>query len=180
MKKPSPILRPKQATHSIPRNAPVSTIPWWQNGLRFAGRLAKPVGFSLIEVTIALGVVSFAVTAILALLPAGLTHLRSSMDQTVEALIVKNIATRSLMADYSNLTGNELFFTERGQPTDNEAEARFVVTVEQSDPIFPGSAKAASWSQVATKLKISVVLLRAPGVRETPSVHQLLIANSGK
>ena len=48
----------------------------------------KRSGFSLVEVTIALGVVTFAAVSILGLLPTGLVVMRDAMNQTVESLLL--------------------------------------------------------------------------------------------
>jgi len=51
----------------------------------------KPIAFSLIEVTLAIGIVSFAVLAILGTLAAGLRSSRESSEDTVLALATQEV-----------------------------------------------------------------------------------------
>src|ERR1700722_5171885 len=48
-------------------------------------------GFSLVEITVALGIVSFALVAILALLPVGLGSARDSHEEAFAAQVLKSI-----------------------------------------------------------------------------------------
>ena len=63
--------------------------------------------FSLIEVVIALGVVSFAIIAILGLVPTGLTTSHSSQDETRAAQIAQ-----SILATFSGQQFNSVTFLE--------------------------------------------------------------------
>ena len=58
----------------------------------------RPFGFSLVEVVVALGVVSFAIIAILGLVPTGLQTSHSSQDETRAAQIAQAILA-SLVAE---------------------------------------------------------------------------------
>jgi uncharacterized protein (TIGR02598 family) len=60
-------------------DSPVLITPKW------------PCGFSLIEVTLSLAIVSFALFPMVALLPVGLQTVHDSMDQTVSASIAQQI-----------------------------------------------------------------------------------------
>lgn len=61
-------------------------------------------GFSLIEVTMALGIVAFGVLAIFSLLPTGLTLARESSDETVAVNVLS-----ALTADIANSSGRTNF-----------------------------------------------------------------------
>lgn len=52
-----------------------------------------PTGFTLVEVVLALGIVSFAIVAIIGVLPAGLTVSHTSQDETRSAQIAQDILT---------------------------------------------------------------------------------------
>lgn len=56
-------------------------------------RRPSPSGFSLIEVTIALGIATFCLVALFALLPIGLNTNRDTIEQTVATSIAANIAS---------------------------------------------------------------------------------------
>jgi uncharacterized protein (TIGR02598 family) len=66
-------------------------------------------GFSLIEVTIALGIATFCLVALFALLPMGLNQNRDTIEQTVATSIAANIASdirASLQAQRSSTPPN--------------------------------------------------------------------------
>jgi uncharacterized protein (TIGR02598 family) len=62
-------------------------------------------GFSLVEVVLAVGVISFAFVAILGLLPAGLQQFRQAMDNSVGAQIAQRIIQDCQLTDFATLTG---------------------------------------------------------------------------
>jgi hypothetical protein len=68
--------------------------------------LAKPrsAAFSLVEVVLAVGVISFAFVAILGLLPAGLTQFRQAMDNSVGAQIAQRVILECQQTDFDTLT----------------------------------------------------------------------------
>jgi len=69
-------------------------------------RRPSPSGFSLIEVTIALGIATFCLVALFALLPIGLNTNRDTIEQTIATSIAANIAAEiraSLEAQKSDL-----------------------------------------------------------------------------
>lgn len=137
--------------------------------------------FSLVEVTLALGLISFAVVTILALIPSGLAVLRSSMDQSLEAQIVKGIGARSILSSFDNVAVKDLYFDEEGQETALIGDARFYVSVETETPEFPGSdiMAAGQWQAVAKTLRIEVVRKPTPTASGTTNFHTLMVANSG-
>jgi uncharacterized protein (TIGR02598 family) len=58
-----------------------------------APALPAPKGFTLIEVTMALGIISFALVALLGMLGIGLSSIRSSATEATVALISSNVAS---------------------------------------------------------------------------------------
>jgi len=60
-------------------------------------------GFSLIEVVLSLGIVSFAFVGLFGLLPVGLNAFTNSVDSTVESQIAENVLTNVKQAKLSNL-----------------------------------------------------------------------------
>jgi type II secretory pathway pseudopilin PulG len=72
--------------------------------------LRKPEAFSLVEVVLALGVISFALIAILGAFPAGLSTQRSAQDDTRAAQIAGDILsslTSQTQANWFNATINQ-------------------------------------------------------------------------
>lgn len=86
-------------------------------------------GFSLVEVTLSIGVIAFAFVALLGLLPAGLTTFRAAIDTSNEARIVQSLVGKVQMTDFNEVgnldysISNEIFyFDEEGSPTDTSKD----------------------------------------------------------
>ncbi|MEI9895870.1 MAG: Verru_Chthon cassette protein B [Chthoniobacter sp.] len=62
-------------------------------------------GFSLVEVVLAVGVISFAFVAIMGLIPAGLQQFRQAIDNSVCAQIAQRIIQDAQLSDFATLTG---------------------------------------------------------------------------
>lgn len=135
-------------------------------------------GFSLVEVVLALGLVSFAVIAIMGLLPTGLAALRQAMNQTVEAQIVKTISAQSVNTPFTDL-GSISYFDEEGLPT-AAANARYTVNVTTQPPVFPSSEAAGSLTNSLTALKIQIVAKPGPAANGETNFYTLQVANAGK
>ena len=67
----------------------------------------KAGAFSLVEVTLALGIVAFAVIPILGLLPVGLDSFSSSMDRSIKSQISQRIITDLQQTDFDTLTQSQ-------------------------------------------------------------------------
>jgi len=84
---------------------------------RFSSGLQKG-GFSLIEVVLALGVVSFAFVALFGLLPVGLNAFNNSIDSTVESQIAESVMTQLRQEKFSQLYGS---FNDSAQSTNTSS-----------------------------------------------------------
>ncbi|XHR31170.1 MAG: Verru_Chthon cassette protein B [Chthoniobacteraceae bacterium] len=74
-------------------------------------------GFTLIEITLALGIVSFAFIGLLGLLPAGLQTFRSAVDTSVRSQIIQRICSDAMQADFDTLISNppaDRYFDDQG------------------------------------------------------------------
>lgn len=90
-------------------------------------------GFSLIEVTIALGVFAFAMIPIIGLVSSGMKSLRGSMDDGVRGEIVRKVVAEAGRVPYTNLStefNNRLFyFDDEGvQQASSNAQTIFVAS----------------------------------------------------
>lgn len=139
-------------------------------------------GFSLVEVTISLGLVAFIAVSVIGLLPTGLSAMRNAVSQTVEAQIVRSIAGQSVVANFTNLTaGSPFYFDHEGQSMASADNATYTVTVSQHAPVFPGSERAAAGlSESLVNLRIEIVGRPTPQAVGTTTVRTLQVANYGK
>lgn len=163
--------------------SPNSTLP--PNGPELFGpvfcfSLKGRNAFSLVEVTLALGLVSFAFVAILGLLPTGLTSLRDSMNQTVEAQILRSISSQCVVSDFNHLSTNGLYFNDEGLPS-TASSSFFSVKVTTNAPIYPGSAKGERLAESITTLRVEMVSKQGPDATSgRTNYYTLHVANSGK
>lgn len=106
-------------------------------------------GFSLVEVTLALGVASFCLMAVFALLPIGLQTNRASTAQTASAGILSTVIADMRAAPATGLsaqfgislgTSKELYFDSEGRSNDAlGSTSRYRVTIT-----FPSGAPTAN------------------------------------
>src|SRR5256884_2039571 len=108
----------------------------YDNPLRMKRRLPLgPAGFSLVEVTLALGVAAFCLIALLGLLPLGMQTNQSAVSQTAAASILS-----SLVAD--------LRATARSNPTSPQYDitfgtAKLLYVDDQGRVVTPANSNAA-------------------------------------
>jgi uncharacterized protein (TIGR02598 family) len=84
-------------------------------------------GFSLIEVTLAIGIIAFAFVALFGLLPTGLQTFRGSIDQTNDTNILQDINSMVQVTSWKNIEtldpkagGDIYYFDEEGRRTDTK------------------------------------------------------------
>ena len=84
-------------------------------------------GFSLVEISLAIGIIAFAFVALLGLLPTGLTIFRSSVDTANETWIMQDLNSMIQVTDWSKLdsmsfetSGEIYYYDEEGRLTDTE------------------------------------------------------------
>lgn len=134
-------------------------------------------GFSLIEVTAAIGILSFCVIAIMGLVAVALRTSRQSIDKNIEARILQNIRSELLQEPFSALPdeGTVVF--------DGEA-----YRLEQTEPDESRKFYEATWSKLpnailpsaqtsATVVTCKVTILNL--VRKETSHHAILLSDNG-
>ncbi len=97
---------------------------------RSAGARRGRVGFSLIEVAISLGVVSFAFVSILSLVPLGMTTFHSAMDISVGTQISQRVVNDLQQTDFGTLINSTQpvrYFDEQGQEVPSATGAVYQV-----------------------------------------------------
>jgi uncharacterized protein (TIGR02598 family) len=92
-------------------------------------------GFSLIEVALSLGIIGFAVTALIGLLPIGVSNFRQAMGNTNESEIVQGLTNDILLANYSNLyqyNGQSYYYDAEGVSLPTSTGAIYTATVSMT------------------------------------------------
>lgn len=101
----------------------------------------KRSAFSLVEVTIALGIAGFCLLAILGLLQTGLASERSTVERTsavgIASAIFANLSTGSLLVTNTS-TPVTLWFSDAGQEATNVSSARYRATIQRHPPSGTG------------------------------------------
>lgn len=125
---------------------------------------SRAKAFSLVEVTLALGIISVSLLSLLGLVPAGLGVLRESMDQTVHAQIVQRITAGLVSSDFSSLGNETLAFDQEGQLVGNagDSAARYCATIQEANPSMPGLTSQEDIAKMQNHLKrIRIGIFRA-------------------
>jgi uncharacterized protein (TIGR02598 family) len=95
-------------------------------------------GFSLIEVTLALGIFAFAMIPIIGLVSSGMKSLRGSMDDAVRGEIVRKVVAEAGRVPYTNLSsfdGTNFYFDDEGvQQASSNAQTIFVASNSVANP----------------------------------------------
>lgn len=85
-----------------------------------ASRLPRTHAFSLIEVLLAMGIISIALLATIGIIPAGLKSMASARESSVEAQIIASVGSQMRLTPFSELDtrwGNaEFYFDNDGLP----------------------------------------------------------------
>jgi uncharacterized protein (TIGR02598 family) len=125
-------------------------------------RRYRAVGFSLVEVTLALGIAAFCLIALFGLLPLGIQTNQSSISQTAAASVLSSVVADLRATPKTGLTSQQfeitfgtakiLYFDGEGRAvaaTDVSATPRYRVTIA-----FPPSP-AGSFAPTFVSLKVS-------------------------
>jgi uncharacterized protein (TIGR02598 family) len=166
------------------RSALICRLPFAMEYSEMNGPVAMPIsrwrgGFSLVEVTIALGVLSFAAVAIIGILPVGLTSMRQSMNQTVEAQIVRSIAAQAVTTSFTNLARTAYYDTD-GQPLDGAGGAYYTATITTAPSSYPGSQQSSTITNSLVSLTIQLVAQQNSAAVGTTNTYAIQVANAGK
>lgn len=135
-------------------------------------------GFSLIEVTIALGVFAFAMIPIIGLVSSGMKSLRGSMDDGVRGEIVRKVVGEATRVPYANLSiafNNQLFyFDDEGvQQASSNAQTIFVASNSIANP----PSLVTTNTNIAQLLKVTV---RHFADTNNKTVYSQLILNTAQ
>lgn len=87
-------------------------------------------GFSLVEIVIALGIVSFAMMSIVGLIMVGMNVFRSSIDTSVQTRIAQQIINEAQLSDFGKLVDYQAYFDADGaEVSPGDERRKFLVDV---------------------------------------------------
>jgi uncharacterized protein (TIGR02598 family) len=129
--------------------------------------ISKLLGFSLVEVVLALGVVSFAVIPIMGLIGTSLTSYRGAIQDTVSRQIMSELAANAQQATLEDLRTSSfltLHFDNEGQP------------VESGDPlkIYTATVTSAPDSDLLNSTNLFRVTITVAPLDESSAQHTSL------
>jgi uncharacterized protein (TIGR02598 family) len=108
--------------------------------------------FTLVEVTIALGIAAFSIVAVFGALASGFNTLRDSIDEVVEENLVREIsakASRTSFGEINNLLpAGGSYFSEQGLHVTEAGQARFKLELDIRDATLPGDPASRGGAKV--------------------------------
>ncbi len=123
-------------------------------------------GFTLVEVTMAIGIISFALLTMIGLMPAGLGALRDSTQQSINAQILQQISSGLVVksfesrTDFSGFGGTNLYFDQEAQPLANSSGARYRAAVTAQHPCLPGVSGADVQNLASSLKRLGIAITR--------------------
>jgi uncharacterized protein (TIGR02598 family) len=97
--------------------------------------------FSLVEIVLAIGIVSFALMAMLGLVSVSLQSDRSSASDTDLAALSQQVISTLRSQPFTNLSGTNFFFDSDGSLTTNSSGAVYECAVTlTADPLLPAAS----------------------------------------
>jgi len=117
----------------------------------------RTAAFSLIEVTIALGIFAFAMIPVIGLAASGMKTLRNSMDDSVQIDIVRKTVGEAMRVPFANLSAafdkQIFYFDDEGvQQASSNAQTVFVASAAVTAP----PSLLATDGSIAQLLKVTV------------------------
>ena len=167
-----------------------------KTSVRRGSGLSCREAFSLVEVTLALGVISFAMIAMVGLIPLGLTTLRQAIDSTTQSEIVQQFSAQTRLTKYTMLgsqyAGVTFYYDSEGtfltnsstaSPASAPSNTRYWVTANSVSPAYPGSTNAPAASPMANNLAaMSLQIVSAPSAGalvKSTNDYVIMVPNSG-
>lgn len=139
--------------------------------------------FSLVEVSIAMAVVSIALLSVMGLMPVGLSTMREAMDQTAEAQILRRISGEAALVPFDKLdsfaSAGPYFFAQDGTIQGAiGTDTRYAVSLQRLMASYPGSSNVTDLSGSIATFRLETLRL-AGGVEQTRTTNVIHLANSG-
>ena len=134
--------------------------------------------FSLVEVCLALGIVSFAFLSIMGLTFIGFSGFQKAIGTTMETQIAQRLATQLRQTDFSELMAggaSTRHFDIEGLPV-SAGEAVFTVTIDA--PKHVALPQGGDMDESPNLVLVSFRITKR-GSTTTPNAYQVYVANAG-
>ena len=124
----------------------------------------RSAGYSLVEVMVAVGIVSFGIIAMVSMMPSGLNTFRTSMDRSISSQIAQRIVNEARQTDFATLTGfagnstsSYKYFTDEGDETTiGAANQIYVARVDITKQVtIPGTIAFTNPSMAQVRVRIA-------------------------
>ena len=135
-------------------------------------------GFTLVEVSIALGLISFALIAMIGVMQTGLSVLHDANQKTIDAQILQQVSSAMAVNTASNRpafsvnigtsASYTLYFDPDGDLLSTSTGARYSAVLQDQAPALPGVTASADISSLQTSLKwtkISITRIDIPNAQ---------------
>lgn len=140
--------------------------------------------FSLVEITLAVGIVAFAFVSVFSLVPIGLDVLRVALDTSVRSQIVQRLVSEAQQTDFDVLQRNEQtlrYFDDEG--TESSAVESIYTALLSVKPASESPSAAASPNLLTVTVKVAKNPGRAaqpfaPGSRIPFATHVAFVARN--
>ncbi|PTY04028.1 hypothetical protein DB346_04330 [Verrucomicrobia bacterium LW23] len=148
-------------------------------------RRRSTYGFSLVEVALALGVLSTSMLGMLSLTVVGINSLREAVAQTAQTEILQQISTELQMVGFDNIdshiAGKTYYFGSEAERLESQTAAtRYKVTMDRQSAVFPNSTSGGSMDQSLTTVRILMTPVMGSGPTEgKTAIYVVFVPNSG-
>lgn len=131
--------------------------------------------FTLVEVTMALGIASFAILSMLGIMVVGLNTMRGAIDTTVQAQIVQQVVGSLKQANFSTLSTNAWSwkYDDRGVVVKTDDAKVYSASVQVANATLSGGTQNAN----LVKATVTISNLAEPG---RPYIFSTYVANNGQ
>jgi len=135
-------------------------------------------GFSLVEVVVALGLMSFVLVGLVGLMPIGLNTIRDARNDSLRAEIIKSVANTAQQTDFSllgTLNGTKYQFDNSGMLSSTDALYEAVLSTGLVG--VPSSTSPVTLRGLAS---VTIAIHRLPNTNSEASTHVVFIPDNGR
>jgi len=169
--------------------SPFGTIGSGRSDVAMKAKIAKIrrkrcAGFNLVEIAMALAIISFSCTLLLGLLPASLTAFHQAMGNTIESQIVQSLSNDLELDAFSSLSASSFpttyYYDSEGQALPSITGAYYTATVALKQVTTSNSpVNLPGISSTNTKAAYNVTVSVSYAGLAYPHAYSFIIANNG-